>query len=37
VLTTGYSEAAAGMESAEFVLLLKPYGLEALSTALGIG
>jgi PAS domain S-box-containing protein len=37
VLTTGYSEAAAGMDSAEFVLLLKPYDLEALSRALGIG
>jgi signal transduction histidine kinase/CheY-like chemotaxis protein len=37
VLTTGYSEAAAGMESAEFVLLLKPYDLGALSRALGVG
>ena len=37
VLTTGFSEAAAGMRSAEFVLLLKPYSHEALSRALGIG
>jgi len=37
VLTTGFSEAAAGMGSAEFVLLLKPYSHEALSRALGIG
>ena len=37
VLTTGFSEAAAGMQSAEFVLLLKPYSHEALSRALGIG
>ena len=36
VLTTGVSEAAAGMESGEFVLLLKPYSAEALSRALGI-
>jgi CheY-like chemotaxis protein len=37
VLTTGFSEAAAGMESSEFVLLLKPYSVDALSRALGIG
>ena len=37
VLTTGFSEAAAGMRSAEFGLLLKPYSLEALARALGIG
>jgi len=37
VLTTGFSEAAAGMESSEFVLLLKPYSLEGLTRALGIG
>jgi CheY-like chemotaxis protein len=37
VLTTGYSEAAAGMDGAEFTLLLKPYSLEALSRALGSG
>jgi CheY-like chemotaxis protein len=34
VLTTGYSEAAAGMKSGEFELLLKPYSLEALALAL---
>jgi CheY-like chemotaxis protein len=37
VLTTGLSDAAADMHSAEFVLLLKPYSAEALSRALGIG
>ena len=31
VLTTGYSEAAAGMKNGEFELLLKPYSLEALA------
>jgi PAS domain S-box-containing protein len=36
VLTTGYSEAVAGMAGAEFGLLLKPYSLESLSRALGI-
>jgi hypothetical protein len=36
VLTTGYSEAAAGMRSGEFELLLKPYSLEALSVALHV-
>jgi signal transduction histidine kinase/CheY-like chemotaxis protein len=36
VLTTGYSEAAAAMDSAEFTLLLKPYSLDGLSQALGI-
>jgi len=34
VLTTGYSEAAAGMKSGEFELLLKPYSLEALALVL---
>jgi nitrogen-specific signal transduction histidine kinase/CheY-like chemotaxis protein len=34
VLTTGYAEAAAGMEPREFKLLLKPYSIEALSAAL---
>jgi len=37
VLTTGYSESAAGMSSGEFPLILKPYSLEALSLALGTG
>ena len=36
VLTTGYSEATTGMDSAEFALLLKPYTLDGLSRALGI-
>ena len=36
VLTTGLSEAVAGMDGAEFGLLLKPYSLESLSRALGI-
>jgi PAS domain S-box-containing protein len=36
VLTTGYSEAAAGMNNAEFRLLLKPYSLEALGDALNV-
>jgi CheY-like chemotaxis protein len=36
VLTTGYSEATVDLDSAEFVLLPKPYTLEALSRALGI-
>ena len=35
VLTTGYSEAAAGMKNGEFRLLLKPYSLEAFADALG--
>jgi PAS domain S-box-containing protein len=34
ILTTGHSETAAGMNKAEFRLLLKPYGLEALNDAL---
>ena len=34
VLTTGYSEAAAGMNDGEFGLLLKPYRLEALAQVL---
>ncbi|HUP10517.1 MAG TPA: PAS domain-containing protein [Caldimonas sp.] len=37
VLTTGYADAASGMDSAEFTLLLKPYSLEALSRALAVG
>jgi PAS domain S-box-containing protein len=36
VLTTGYVEAAGGMEEGEFVLLPKPYSLEALAEALGV-
>ena len=36
ILTTGYVEAAARMEDAEFQLLLKPYSLEALAEALGV-
>lgn len=36
VLTTGYSEATAGMESEEFELLLKPYSLEGLYKALSV-
>jgi len=36
VLTTGHSEAAAGMNNAEFRLLLKPYSLEALTDALSV-
>ena len=37
VLATGYAESAAGMMDGEFRLLLKPYSLEALADALGIG
>ena len=36
VLTTGYAEAAAGVEDEAFGLLLKPYSLEALANALGV-
>jgi PAS domain S-box-containing protein len=36
LLTTGYVEAAAGMEDGEFELLLKPYTVEALGKALGV-
>jgi PAS domain S-box-containing protein len=36
LLTTGYVEAAAGLEDGEFELLLKPFTLEALATALGV-
>ncbi|HSW19021.1 MAG TPA: PAS domain-containing protein [Ramlibacter sp.] len=36
VLTTGYSVSAAGMNSAEFRLLIKPYSLEALANALSV-
>jgi hypothetical protein len=36
VLTTGYSEAVAGMNSVEFHLLRKPYSLEALADALSV-
>jgi len=36
VLTTGYVEAAAGMNDGEFKLLPKPYSLEALADALGV-
>ena len=35
VLTTGYVEAAGAMKEGEFVLLSKPYSLEALADALG--
>ena len=35
VLTTGYAEAAAGIDGENFGLLLKPYTLEALASALG--
>ena len=37
ILTTGYVEAAAGMNDGEFGLLLKPFSLEALAEALGVG
>ena len=37
VLTTGYSDATARMNNAEFRLLLKPYSLEALADALSVG
>ena len=36
VLTTGYSEATAGMNTTEFRLLLKPYSVEALADALSV-
>jgi CheY-like chemotaxis protein len=36
ILTTGYVEAAARMKDGEFLLLLKPYSLEALADALGV-
>ena len=36
VLTTGYAEAASGMNVDEFELLLKPYSAEALADALGV-
>jgi len=36
VLTTGYVEAAAGMEDDEFSLLTKPYTVESLADALGV-
>jgi CheY-like chemotaxis protein len=36
VLTTGYVEAAGGMTEGEFVLLPKPYSLEALAEALSV-
>jgi CheY-like chemotaxis protein len=36
VLITGYAEAAAEMEDGEFKILLKPFGLDALSAALGV-
>jgi signal transduction histidine kinase/ActR/RegA family two-component response regulator len=35
LLTTGYVEAASGLEDREFELLLKPFSLETLATALG--
>ena len=37
VLTTGYVEAASGMKDREFNLLPKPYTVEALADALGVG
>ena len=37
LLTTGYVEAASGLEDGEFELLLKPFSLETLATALGVG
>jgi CheY-like chemotaxis protein len=36
VLTTGYSEAAIGMTSGEFEIVLKPYSLESLLLALRV-
>ena len=36
ILTTGYAEAAAGINPDEFHLLPKPYSLEALADALGV-
>ena len=36
VLSTGYVESAAGLKDGEFSLLLKPYSLEALASALGV-
>jgi CheY-like chemotaxis protein len=36
LLTTGYVEAAAGLEDGEFELLLKPFSLELLATALRV-
>ena len=36
LLTTGYVEAASGLEDAEFELLLKPFSLETLAEALGV-
>jgi CheY-like chemotaxis protein len=37
VLTTGYVEAASGLQDREFNLLPKPYSVEALADALGVG
>jgi signal transduction histidine kinase len=37
LLTTGYIESAAAMEDGEFPLLPKPYTIEAVADALGIG
>jgi signal transduction histidine kinase/CheY-like chemotaxis protein len=37
LLTTGYVEAASGLETGEFELLPKPFSLEALAAALGVG
>ena len=36
VLTTGYVEAAAGLQDGEFVLLPKPFTLESLALALDV-
>ena len=37
LLTTGYVESAADMADGEFQLLLKPYSVQALADALGVG
>ena len=37
VLTTGYADAASGMQAGEFKLLLKPYSTAALAEALQVG
>ena len=37
VLATGYAESATSLKEGEFRLLLKPYSLEALADALGVG
>jgi PAS domain S-box-containing protein len=37
VLATGYAESASGLADGEFRVLLKPYSLESLADALGVG